>query len=58
MTFTAEQLNIDSNIAKRGEYVRFDAFGRYVLEVTNHISNGLGMSYRANGDGTFTRVFF
>jgi hypothetical protein len=58
MTFTAEQLHLDANIARRGQYVRFDAFGRYVLEVTDRIIDGLGMTFRANGDGTFTRVFF
>ena len=58
MTRTANDLNIPANIAKRGEYVRFDAFGRRVLEVTDYLSNGLGLIYRANGNGTFTRVFY
>lgn len=58
MTKTASQLNIPANIARRGEYVRFDCFGRRVLEVTSHLINGLGLIYRANGDATFTRVFY
>ena len=58
MTRTATDLNIPADIAKRGEYVRFDALGRRVLEVTDYLSNGLGMIYRADGNGNFTRVFF
>ncbi len=58
MTFTAEQLHLDPAIARRGQYVRFDAMGRRVLEVTDYLSNGLGMIFRANGDGTFTRFYF
>ena len=58
MTFTAEQLHLDANIARKGQYVRFDALGRRVLEVTDYLSNGLGMIYRADGNGNFTRVFF
>ena len=58
MTYTADQLNIAADIAKRGEYVRFDGLGRRVVEVTDYLSNGLGMIYRANGDATFTRIFY
>ncbi len=58
MTFTAQQLRIDPQIARKGEYVRFDCMRRRVLEVVDYLSNGLGFTVRANGDGTFTKVVF
>lgn len=59
MTRTAQELGIDSiaSAATVGQYARFDAFGRF-LRFEGYLSNGLGLIYRKNADGTFTRVFY
>ncbi len=58
MTRTATELRIDPAIARKGQFVRFDAMGLKVLEVTDRLTNGLGVIYQANGNATFTRYFF
>lgn len=57
MTFTASQLNIKPTDVRPGQYARFDAFGHF-LRADNHLTNGLGMIYACNRDGSFSRCFF
>lgn len=59
MTYTAQDLGIASQASAStvGQYARFDAFGRF-LRFEQHIFDGLGLIYRKNADGTFTRVIF
>lgn len=58
MTVTAQQLRVDPAIARKDQFLRFDSLGFRLLEVADRLTNGLGMIYRANGDGTFTRYIF
>lgn len=39
-----------------GQYARFDCFGRF-LRVEDRPSNGLGLVYQAQRDGSLQRVF-
>ena len=58
MTYTATQIRLPANISVRpGQFVRFAAPGRF-LRVMDRITDGLGTTYIANNDGTFTRIFF
>jgi len=51
-------LNLPASVTVRpGQFVRFAATGRF-LEVLDYLSNGLGMTYRCDAPGKFSRVFF
>lgn len=42
---------------KPGQYARFDIFGRF-LRVEDYLTNGLGLIYQKQNDGTYKRIFF
>ena len=43
--------------AKVGQYARFNALGRF-LGMEDYLSNGLGLIFQVQRDGTLRRVFF
>lgn len=43
--------------ARPGQYVRCDCFGRF-LRTEDSIHNGLGLTFRAQRDGTLARVIY
>lgn len=43
--------------ARPGQYIRCDCFGGF-LRAVDSITNGLGLTYRAQPDGSLTRVIF
>lgn len=43
--------------ARPGQLIRCSAIGNNI-SVVDSVSNGLGMTFRANADGTLTRVIF
>lgn len=43
--------------ARPGQFVRCDCFGRF-LRVVDHLSNGLGLTYKVEAGGTLSRVIF
>lgn len=58
MTFTATQIRLPANVQVRpGQIVRFNALGRF-MEVEDYVSNGLGLLFKMNRDGSFSRYFF
>lgn len=43
--------------AKPGQYARFNALGRF-MSMEDYLSNGLGLIFQVQRDGTLRRVFF
>ena len=43
--------------AKAGEYARFTALGQF-LRMESYLSNGIGLIFQVQADGTLRRVFF
>ena len=43
--------------AKVGEYARFNALGGF-LQMESYLSNGLGLIFQVQHDGTLRRVFY
>jgi hypothetical protein len=54
--FSNFEAQIPAN-AKPGQYARFNAIGRF-MEMTDYLSNGLGLTFQVQRDGTLRRVFF
>lgn len=50
------QEQLPANV-KPGEYARFNALGRF-MRMESYLTNGLGLIFQVQYDGTLKRVFY